>query len=298
MPSNVYRLTQSGLVTPPPWLPSNVHLEVIMGSRAYGCNDPESSDYDVRGVFTPPKAMPFPSTAGLVVGYDDLPKCDHWTEAHVKSADGRKEFDFDLHNITKFVRLAEENNPNQVDLLFAHETLVTHCSAVGRMLLDARYLFLSKLCWKRFRGYASDQFHYVKNRKAEGKRKALVEKYGYDTKFASHCIRLMREAEQILTEGDLDLFEGNEELKAIRRGEWTLDRLETEFVARKTAIESVYHQCKLPERPDHDKVRQLLLDCLEHHYGSLSKVVVRPDETVRALRDIDAVLSRIRPSLG
>lgn len=273
-----------------------------MGSRAYGCNDPASSDYDVRGVFTPPKVMAFPGTQGLVVGFDNLPQCETWAEAHVKvdAAPPRmsaREYDFDLHNICHFLKLALVNNPNQIDLLFARETQVTHCSAVGRMLLDSRRLFLSKLCWKRFRGYASDQFHHVKNRLAVGKRKALVERHGYDVKFASHCIRLLRECEQILTEGDLDLMVGSEELRAIRRGDWSLERLESEFVSRKLTIEKVYGDCKLPETPDRDKVKQLLLDCLEHHYGSLGKVVAIPDSASKALREIDSILDKVRHML-
>lgn len=297
MPSSVHRLIGQGKITPPPWLDTNLHLEVIMGSRAYGCNDPDKSDYDIRGVFTPPKHHCFPNVHGLVVGYDDLPKCEHWNESHVKDQDGKREYDFDIHSICKFLRLAEENNPNQIDLLFAHETLVKHCTAVGRMLLDRRHLFLSKLCWVRFRGYAAHQFHKLKEKCPVGKRLVIVQQYGYDVKFGYHCLRLLNEAGQIITRGDLNLFEGNEEYKAIRRGDWSLERLENEFVARKLAVEQAYHNSKLPEKPDHEQVRQLLLDCLEHHYGSLAKVVVRPDETIRALRDIDNIINHVRPLL-
>jgi hypothetical protein len=229
--------------------------------------------------------------------FDTIPICEHWCEDHVKDQDGKREYDFDIHSITKFLKLCLVNNPNQIDLLFAHETLVKHCSQVGRMLLDNRRIFLSKLCWKRFRGYASDQFHKLKEKNPIGGRKALIEEFGYDVKFAYNCIRLLREAEQILTEGDLNLFSGNEEYKAIRRGEWKFDRLEQEFVTRKLAVESCYHNCKLPEAPDEDAVRKLLLDCLELHYGSLAKVVVRPDATVQALRDIDNILGKVRPML-
>jgi predicted nucleotidyltransferase len=268
-----------------------------MGSHAYGCNN-ANSDYDIKGVFTSPKVMYFPATQGLIVGFDDIPKCEHWNQQHIKSADGKKEYDFDVHNLTHFLRLAMVNNANHIDLLFTKETNVTHCSAVGRMILDARKMFPSKLLWKRFRGYASDQFHMLKKeKKPTGKRLEYVEKYGYDVKFAYHCIRLLNEAEQMLTTGNLDLMQGNDEYKAIRNGEWSFDRLQKEFEARKLAVESVYHDSKLPEQPDYAKVKQLLLDCLEHHYGSLAKVVIRPDEASIALRDIDAILTRIRPQL-
>ena len=297
MASAVHRMLHQGKICPPHWLEPNLHLEVVMGSRAYGCNDHDKSDYDIRGVFTTPKVYCFPATDGLVVGFDAIPKCEHWAEPHVKDEDGKREYDFDLHSIQHFLRLAEQNNPNQIDLLFAHESQIKHCTAVGRMLLDDRRIFLSKLCWKRFRGYASDQFHKLKDKKAEGKRKEIIETFGYDVKFGYHCLRLLRECEMILTESDLDLYRGNEEYKAIRRGEWPLEVLEKEFYARREGIEKFYHSCKLPEMPDHHKVRDLLLRCLEHHYGSLSRVIVRPDAATIALKEIDAIMVKARPWL-
>ncbi len=267
-----------------------------MGSRAYGCNELDSSDYDIRGIFTPPKVMCFPNTQGLVVGFDQIPACEHWVDADVTDDAGRK-FDFDLHNITKFMKLALENNPNQVDLLFAHETLVTHVTAVGRMILDSRRLFLSKLCWVRFRGYAASQMKKIRGKKAEGKRVALVEKYGYDVKFAYHCIRLLNECVQILTRDNLVLSEGSEEYKEIRRGDWSMEQLESRFASRMEAAEQAYLKSTLPDCPDAGRVKTLLLSCLEHHYGSLAKVVARPDALKRALLDIDTVLDGVRHSL-
>ncbi len=49
----------------------------------------------------------------------------------------------------------------------------------------------------------------------------MVSKHGYNTKKAYHCVRLMSEVEMILEEGDLDLQRNREQLKSIRRGEWT-----------------------------------------------------------------------------
>ncbi len=298
MPSITNKLAKQGIITPPPWLESGLQLEVIMGSRAYGCNQEDKSDYDIRGIFIPPKTMPFPAVNGLIVGYDQIPACEHFQQSHVIDPSSQKEYDFDIHNICKFIKLAEENNPNKIDLLFASPSLVKHCSAIGTMLLDARHLFLSKLCWKRYRGYSVQQYHYIKNRsETKGKRKELIDLYGYDVKFASHCLRLLRQSEQILTEGTLDLFQGSEELKSIRRGEWTFEQFEKEFIARKEGVEKVYHNCKLPEVPDHDRVRELLMNCLEHYYGNLNNVIQKPDLYLKKLREVDGILDSIRNTL-
>lgn len=298
MPSRTLFCQKLGLIAPPPYLVDNLHLEAVMGSVAYGCNSPDKSDFDIRGVFAPPKAHCFPGLQGLVVGFDDVPEHKAWQKAHVNDAARGREFDFELHPITKFLKLCAMNNPDQMGLLFSRESNITHCSAVGRMLLDARRIFPSKLLWKRFRGYAADQFHRLKKEGVpEGKRKELVQKYGYDVKFAYHCIRLLNQARQLLVAGEMDLMDGQEEYKAIRRGDWSFARLEQEFEARKLQVESVFLTTALPETPDAAVVRQLLLDCLEHHYGSLAKAVTRPDELAIALRDIDATLARVREKL-
>ena len=46
-----------------------------------------------------------------------------------------------------------------------------------------------------------------------------------DVKFLYHVVRLLNEAEQILMEGDLDLERNREQLKSIRKGEWTFDQI-------------------------------------------------------------------------
>lgn len=44
MSSRVQQLAERGLFHPPPWLPKNVHYEVITGSIAYGVADSMSDD--------------------------------------------------------------------------------------------------------------------------------------------------------------------------------------------------------------------------------------------------------------
>jgi len=137
------------------------------------------------------------------------------------------------------------------------------------------------------------------NRKT-GKRKATVDQMGYDPKFAYHIVRLLNQIEQILTEGDLDLQRNREQLKTIRNGEWTLDQIEQYFEKKELELETLYNENKpgLPWGPKHEglqeKVKELLFQCLEEHYGSLEKCVVNPDAAVLALREVSDVLAKYR----
>jgi len=127
-----------------------------------------------------------------------------------------------------------------------------------------------------------------------GKRTRDVAQYGYDLKWAYHCVRLLNEVEQILVEGDLDLLRNREQLKSIRRGEWTLEELETYFTNKEHALETAYAESKLPHGPDEAAIKNLLLECLEQHYGSLEAAVARAPELDSLVRDMEAVLARYR----
>src|SRR5690606_15670611 len=48
---------------------------------------------------------------------------------------------------------------------------------------------------------------------------------GFDAKYLYHLVRLLDEVEQILTLEDLDLHRAKEHLKAIRRGDFSLDEV-------------------------------------------------------------------------
>jgi uncharacterized protein len=54
---------------------------------------------------------------------------------------------------------------------------------------------------------------------------------------------------------------------------------------------------KLRAVPDEPKLRALLLNALEDHYGSLDGCVVNPDRAVEALRNIQAELERVKDLL-
>jgi uncharacterized protein len=100
-----------------------------------------------------------------------------------------------------------------------------------------------------------------------------------------------------VVEGDIDLQRNNEQLKAIRRGEWTEAYLREWFSVKQTELEKVYAESKLRPTPDEERIRALLLNCLEDHYGSLENCLVDPDRAVAALRKIQAELEKVRDLL-
>lgn len=297
--STIAYLTEKGLAHPPRWLPTNTHYETIMGSVAYGVSA-DTSDMDVYGFAIPNKDEVFPHLRGEVLGFGrQIKRFDQYQEHHIQDRDAMaghgRVYDITIYNIVRYFMLAMENNPNIVDSLFTKQTCVLHCTEIGNMVRDARKKFLHKGCWPKFKGYAYSQLHkiHIKN-PMEGKRQELVETYGYDTKFAYHVVRLLLEAEMILMEGNIDLERHNEQMKSVRRGEWTEEELKQWASNKEVQLENYYHKSTLPSGPDEPYIKNLLLNCLEHHFGSLSDCIVNVDAAVVALRGVQAELDKVR----
>ena len=271
-------------LNPPAWLPTNLCYETVMGSESYGVSS-DTSDVDVYGICLPPKELVFPHLAGEIPGFgSQLQRFEQWQEHHVM-AQG-KEWDFQVFGIVKFFQLAMENNPNVIDSLFTPRRCVLSSTTVGEYIREHRRDFLHKGAWHKFKGYAYSQLNKIRSKSPSGKRAELVQAHGYDVKFAYHVVRLLLEVEQILVSRDIDLERDREQLKAIRRGEWTLPQLEAWAQDKEKQLEAVYHSSTLPYQPDEALLRSHLLHCLEAHYGDLSAAVAKPDEQTRLLRQI------------
>lgn len=295
-------LVQQKLIQPPAWLPSNVHYLTIMGSVAYGVADTNDesgqSDFDVYGWCIPPKEIVFPHTAGALWGFgkykEGMPKSHFgvFQSHHVHDPTARggrgRDYDVQVYNIVKFAQLCLECNPNMIDSLFTPEVCVLHITAVGQVLRDNRKLFLHQGICDRFKGYAYAQVHKMQTKEPEpgSKRAELREKFGMDTKFAYHTVRLLNEAEQLLLEGDLDLQRNREMLKSIRRGEWTLQQVLEYFEKKRIDLETARTRSPLPPGPDEGAIRGLVLRCLEAHYGSLKGCIDVPGRAEELLRQI------------
>lgn len=299
--STLQRLTDRGLIKPPRWLPGNVQYETIMGSVAYGVSS-DTSDVDVYGWAIPMKEDLFPHLRGEILGFGKpIPRFEQFQEHHVEDRDALaghgRTYDLTIFGIVKFFTLAMENNPNIIDSLFTPTTCVLHATRVGNLVRENRRAFLHKGAWPKFKGYAYSQLHKIAIKQPQGKRAELVARHGYDTKFGYHVVRLISEVEQILQEGDIDLQRDNDRLKAIRRGEWTEERLRTWFADKESYLEKLYAESRLPATPDEGRIKALLINVLEEHYGTLAHCLVDPDRAIVALRGIQAELDRVKDLL-
>lgn len=203
-----------------------------------------------------------------------VPDSSHYLGLHRYGSRGTKEivrdvpgppetrWDVVVYEAQKAISLLEKGNPNVLSLLWLPETYYVKRTAAGRLLLDNRDLFSGKHVFNAYAGYASSQLSKMERGSFKGymgeKRRALVEQHGYDTKNAAHLIRLLRQAIEFLSTGEL-LVERPDasELIDIKRGLWSIEKVkaeaETLFAQARTALIN----SPLPAKPDHDAVSSL-----------------------------------------
>lgn len=292
--SYIKKLHKRGLITPPNHVLSGIHYETMVGSIAYGVPT-DISDVDIYGFAIPYLDMVFPHLAGEIQGFGrQIQRFQQYQQHHIKDESSGKEYDVSIYNIIKFFQLCMDNNPNMIDSLFTPQRCVLFCTRIGDMVREHRKLFLHKGALFKFKGYAFSQIHKMKTKNPEGKRKKMVEEFGYDVKFAYHVVRLLNEIEQILVEHDLDLERNREQLKSVKKGEWKEEEVYDYFNRKERDLETLYTNSSLRHSPKEGAIKELLLKCLEEHFGSLDKCVTRDVNINNVLDEMQTLITKYR----
>lgn len=248
---------------PPKYLHTGLLYGTYMGSHAYGTNNSES-DIDYYGVCLPPRGIVFPHEIGVLFDWDK--NFEKFNQFQGTANYDSQEWDLCIYNLVAYVRLLLDCNPNMIDSMFTDEK---HCivDEVFRELKDKRDIFLSKACYHRFVGYAESQKGKILSKKSTNpKRMALVEKYGFDTKFAGHLVRLTLECKEILTDKWLTPSKNSEFLKEVREGKHTLDEIMVWFEEEKKLLEELYKTSDLRYSVDSSEIKTMLLSAIDKGY--------------------------------
>lgn len=114
-------------------------------------------------------------------------------------------------------------------------------------------------------------WQWKNNRNA--KRSSLEEQYGYDTKHASHLVRLLRMAEEILSEGEVRVKRPDaDELTAIRNGAWSYEEILAYSEGKDERIRGeLYKNSQLRKTPDINLAANVLMECQEIMWAQSDK---------------------------
>jgi uncharacterized protein len=184
----------------------NEILRGVVGSTTHGTAIEGQDDRDEMGVFIEPPEY--------VCG---LEPCDHYIYRDqpegVRSQPG--DLDLTMYSLRRYCRLATQGNPSVILLLWLPEHVSR--TRAGAALIAMREAFVSKESGQRFLGYLAAQKAKLRGERSPAvSRPELVAKYGYDTKFAMHALRLGYEGIELMTHRRLTLPVAEPDLTTLR----------------------------------------------------------------------------------
>ena len=203
----------------------------ITGSRAYGL-DREGSDLDRRGIYLPPADL-------------------QWSIFGLPEQLENREAEECYWEMQKFLTLALKGNPNILECLYT--PLVEHATPLVEELLEIRDIFLSRLIYQTYNGYAMSQF---KKMEQDLRTRGQVR-----WKHAMHLIRLLLCGIKALEDKtvQVDMTADRDRLLAVRDGQMAWQEVNSWRLELHREFDRAYQNTDLPERPDYETANAFLL---------------------------------------
>lgn len=236
----------------------NEILRGVVGSTAHGTGQDGQEDRDEMGIFVEPPE----NVCGLREVehyiYRDQPE-------GVRSQPG--DLDLTLYSLRKYCRLAAQGNPSVLVLLWLPAYEVE--TEIGRALVAMRDAFLSREAGERFLGYlVSQKKALTGERNKKVSRPELVERYGYDTKFAMHALRLGLQGIQYLSEGRITIpvpEPHRSTLRAVRSGQVAFAEALALIEDAEARLRALVESCRCMQ--DYHRINRFMVEAHQRHWA-------------------------------
>lgn len=239
-------------------------LRCQVGSGVHGVAIEGTDDRDEMGICIEPPEY--------VIGLKQFEQYIFRTQPEgVRSGAG--DLDLIIYSLRKWMRLALQGNPSVILPLFVPEHEVMRGSWAGAHLRENRDRLVSKQTTERFLGYMRAQRGQLLGigSGTHTNRPELIEKYGFDTKFAMHMLRLGVQGVELATEGEFTTPVAEPwrtRLIELRRGEYTKDQaLKWADDLESKLVDQIARSNALLDYPDekwaNEFLRQAYLDAWE-----------------------------------
>lgn len=180
------------------------------------------------------------------------------------------DLDLTVYSLRKWVKLALDGNPTVLLLLFAKPMDMT---LEGMMLQARAELFASKRAGRRFLGYLQSQKRRLIGERGQKRvnRPELVEKFGYDTKYAMQALRLGYQGIEYLETGKLQLPMREEiasYLRDVRNGKYLEEAVVQRCADLEDGLKYLLVHSSLPDEPYVAEVTDWMRTVYEVHWIS------------------------------
>lgn len=198
--------------------------------------------------------LPLPHTAYDCPGPFDV--------NHARS--GPEDVDVTVYSLRKWMKLAMGGNPSVLIPLFVPMESCVLVKEYGAQLRASYSSIVSKRAGDQFLGYLNNQREsMVGIRKPKVNRPELIEKYGFDTKYASHAVRLGYQGCELMETGKLTLpmpLGPRQHVREVKLGRYSQADVLDMIGTITTRLEKAVQDTELPDEPDWDWANQFLIE--------------------------------------
>lgn len=186
------------------------------------------------------------------------------------------DLDLTIYSLRKFLRLALQGNPTVLTLLFVPTPLWIKGDARGAQLQELAPFIISRQAGKRYLGYLESQRMRLLGEMGSKRvnRSKLEEKYGFDTKYAMHMLRLAHQGIELLETGSISLpiqDPVRAHIRNIRLGKVPLNDVLNETGDMERRLKDLITDGPLPAAPDTDRVEEWMLDLYLQNWKARDK---------------------------
>lgn len=247
--------------------PRNEIVRAEVGSGVHGMAIPGTDDHDELAVYV--------EEPGQVLGLAKSPGHWIWRTQPMGARSGPGDIDLTAYSLRKFLRLAVAGNPTILIPFFVHGPSLIHTTSLGDELRALAPQVISMHAGWRFLGYLDGQVERLLGGGKRNKvpnRPELVARYGYDTKYASHALRLGRQGLELVTTGSLTLPMRPIDLEqclAVKRGEVGFDRALDLIRSTRSELSDALDRgvSPLPADPELDAVSEWMVAAHRRHWA-------------------------------
>jgi hypothetical protein len=228
-----------------------------VGSTGHGTTD-GADDLDLLSIVIPFKEK--------VLGLDPF---DHYIYRTAAVREGKQDarsmpgdVDLTFYSLRKFAGLAKKGNPS---ILMAFFAPIHWAAPLGLELREASGLFRSKEAGYRFMGYMKSQRARLAGERGQKgvNRPELVEKYGWDTKYGYHLLRLGFQGLEFIKHGKIHmpmLPWVADFLKAVRLGGYQQEQVLRWASEIEQELADAIEDSGLPKTAPQEPIDKLLVD--------------------------------------
>lgn len=237
-------------------------LRCEVGSTVHGIGVAGTDDRDELGVCIEPPEF--------VIGLRHFEQYVFRTKPEgVRSEHG--DLDLTIYSLRKFCSLALKGNPSILLLFNVPDEKCVLLDKLGKELRSLAWAFASKKAGAAFLGYMQQQRQRMMGERGQKnvKRPELVEKYGYDTKYAGHILRLGFQGIDYMSTGSFPIPMPQEQIDYIvnvRTGKIPENEMLTTAGLVEEELKDAIDSTPLPDQPDYTAVDEFLISMYRHYW--------------------------------